>query len=294
MIETAGTAAKRSPAARFRALPYADLWGYLLFSHGWAWLWWGVNVVWGLEAFGAGLPFTVLGGAGPPLGGVVMSYVTYGRAGLVDLRDRLLDPRRASPRWWIVALAFFPTLVVATAALSALSAGGVFPPETTVGALLAEPATLATTALVVLVVGPLPEEIGWRGYLLDRCQTRWSALASGLGVGVVWAGWHAPLFVMPGYFSAFDFAPVPLAFALNVVLVSVIYTWLYDNTARSVLALVGFHFAENFVGQTTTLSPAAERLGLAVRIVVVAALVALFGARTLRRDGRIPPPPPER
>jgi len=50
---------------RIRELPAADLWGYLLFSYGWTWLWWSVNVLAGYDTFGAGLPFTVLGGVGP-------------------------------------------------------------------------------------------------------------------------------------------------------------------------------------------------------------------------------------
>lgn len=42
-----------------------DLWGCLLFSHGWTWVWWSVNILAGYDAFGQGLPFTVLGGIGP-------------------------------------------------------------------------------------------------------------------------------------------------------------------------------------------------------------------------------------
>jgi membrane protease YdiL (CAAX protease family) len=284
---------RAAAVARLRAARASDLWGYLAFSHGWTWLWWSVNVVGGYEAFGAGLPFTVLGGAGPLLGGLVMSYVTYGRRGLADLRRRLTDLRRIPPRWGLVALAFFPAFAAATGAIAALLAETRFVLEVgELRALLRDPSALLVTALVILVVGPLPEEIGWRGYLLDRCQVRWSAAASGLAVGVVWAAWHAPLFVMPGYFETFDFAPDPTLFAANVVLVSVVYTWLYDNTARSVLALIAFHFLENFVGQVTALPPAAEPVGTGLRALVVLAVVAWFGPETLRRDGSIPPPPP--
>lgn len=279
---------------RIRRWPSYDLWGFLLFSHGWTWLWWSVNVFAGYDAFGRGLPFTVLGGTGPLLGGVVMTYVTYGPAGIADLRDRLIDTRRIRARWAIVTVGFFPAVVVLTALLAGVILGPPFPLESTLGELLRQPVTLLTTALVILIVGPLPEEIGWRGYLLDRCQVRWPALASGLVVGLVWAVWHAPLFVMPGYFANFDFAPDPVRFAFNIVLVSVVYTWLYNNTARSVLALIGFHFLENFVGQVTSLPPAAEPIGLAVRAAFVLGIVVWFGPRTFRRDGTLPSPPSSR
>jgi membrane protease YdiL (CAAX protease family) len=41
--------------------------------------------------------------------------------------------------------------------------------------------------LPLLVLGPLSEEIGWRGYALGRLQARWNALTSSLIVGLVWA-----------------------------------------------------------------------------------------------------------
>ena len=283
----------RSIRRRIRRLPASDLWGYLLFSHGWTWAWWSVNIVGGYDAFGAGLPFTVLGGAGPLLGGLCMSYVTYGRRGVADLWDRLTDPKRITPRWGVVAVAFFPVLAVLTAAVTAaVTDAPLVLDATALRTLIGDPVALLRTALVVFVVGPLPEEIGWRGYLLDRCQTRWSAITAALAVGIVWAAWHAPLFLLPGYFAAFDFAPDPALFAANIVLVSVIYTWLYNNTDRSVLALVWFHFAENFVGQTTALAPQADLVALALRLVVVVGIVAWFGAETLRRRGRLPAPPP--
>ena len=52
--------------------------------------------------------------------------------------------------------------------------------------------------LPLLILGPLSEEIGWRGYALERLQTRWNALTSSLIVGLVWALWHLPLFMMVG------------------------------------------------------------------------------------------------
>ena len=34
--------------------------------------------------------------------------------------------------------------------------------------------------------GAAAEEIGWRGYLQDRLQVRWSALAASLMIGLIW------------------------------------------------------------------------------------------------------------
>ena len=52
--------------------------------------------------------------------------------------------------------------------------------------------------LPLLILGPLSEEIGWRGYALERLQTHWNMLTSSLIVGVFWGFWHLPLFMMVG------------------------------------------------------------------------------------------------
>ena len=49
-------------------------------------------------------------------------------------------------------------------------------------------------ALILVLGGPLGEEIGWRGFLLPHLQQRRSPLLASLIVGAVWFVWHLPLF----------------------------------------------------------------------------------------------------
>jgi membrane protease YdiL (CAAX protease family) len=99
----------------------------------------------------------------------------------------------------------------------------------------------------LLVLGPLPEELGWRGYALGRLQTRRSAVGAALILGVIWAVWHTPLFFMrdtlhashglgSGWFWLF-MAQVPC--------MSVVMSWLFNNTRHSTLAAILFHFSAN-------------------------------------------------
>ena len=53
-----------------------------------------------------------------------------------------------------------------------------------------------------LLGGPLGEEPGWRGYALPRLEARFGATKGTLVMGLVWAGWHLPLFLRPGWESA--------------------------------------------------------------------------------------------
>ena len=82
---------------------------------------------------------------------------------------------------------------------------------------------------------PIGEEIGWRGYALPRLLTRCSALTAGAVLGVIWAVWHLPVVLAdPGL-------RVPVPFLLQVVPLSILFTWLFLRTRGSVLIAVLFH-----------------------------------------------------
>ncbi len=53
-----------------------------------------------------------------------------------------------------------------------------------------------------LLGGPLGEEPGWRGYALPRLETAVGPVRSSLLLGLLWTGWHLPLFLYPGWTSS--------------------------------------------------------------------------------------------
>jgi uncharacterized protein len=271
---------------------HRDLLGFLLFSHGWTFLWWGILVIGGWDAFAfPAVVLLVLGGIGPLLGGVVMTAVVGGRRGLADLARRIVDIRRIPWTWLAIALLLVPLIaLVAVAIVGVLGADG---PADIAGAIdrLRDPVALLAFAMFVLVLGPLPEEIGWRGYLLDRLQLRWSALTSSLLLGAAWAAWHAPLFFMAGYYADLGGPPEPVRFTVALLAASVLYTWIHNHTARSVLAAILFHWATNLTGMVLELSPAARTAQLLLTLALVGAVVAWWGPRHLRRSGPRPLPP---
>lgn len=267
--------------------PAADLRGFLLFSHGWTWSFWGIAVAMRWDAFAfPGLVFVVLGGIGPMLGGLVMSLVVDGTAGLRDLGRRTVDPRSIPGRWWLVVLCFVPA-VTAVAAVLAIAFGLTRDPVELDGALelLADPVSVLLYAGFVLLLGPLPEEIGWRGFLLDRLQRRWSALTASLLVGVAWLTWHLPLFVMVGYYEAAGGPPAPVPFAVGIVVASIFYTWIHNNTGRSVLGAILFHFTQNFTGQFLDIADETRTLQAVLFVALAILVVAWWGPARLRRSG---------
>jgi membrane protease YdiL (CAAX protease family) len=89
-------------------------------------------------------------------------------------------------------------------------------------------------------LGALGEEIGWRGYLHKKLDTRMRGLFSSILVGLLW---------LPIHFFAFASAgPVTIAFlALWFISLSVVIYGLVQDTGFSVLAATIFHLSINFI-----------------------------------------------
>jgi membrane protease YdiL (CAAX protease family) len=102
--------------------------------------------------------------------------------------------------------------------------------------------------LPLLIIGPLSEEIGWRGYALPRLQTRWNPLASSLIIGLVWGLWHLPLFMMIGT-SQHEIGIPFISFVIGMMANSIFYTWLYNNTKMSLWSAILLHWFYTYVSQ---------------------------------------------
>jgi hypothetical protein len=143
--------------------------------------------------------------------------------------------------------------------------------------------------LPLLIIGPLSEEFGWRGYALGRLQTRWNALTSSLILGLVWAFWHLPLFMMVGT-SQHELDIPFMGFLIQMMASSILYTWLYNNTQRSLWSAVLLHWLYTYADQVlvsgVTRSPLynwLECLPYLVLAVIVVLISSLRGAMTFQK-----------
>lgn len=122
-------------------------------------------------------------------------------------------------------------------------------------------------------IGPFPEELGWRGYWLDKLKNKMSGLRASLLVAAVWALWHVPLFMVKGYpLHSKTENPLLLAlYFLDLFPKSVIFTYIFFKNRRSTLAVILFHFMINFIGQLFELASITE--GLVTVLYLLAAVI---------------------
>ncbi len=213
----------------------------------------------------------LLGGAGPLIGAVALTHLLEPRATQRDFWRRIFDPRLLSRGNWALALLLHPALVLLAVLLDWVLGADVpafnFPPNGVAG--------LLSLAFFTFWFGPLPEEIGWRGYAQDRLQVRLSALQSSVVLGLTWALWHVPLFFVPGTFQqrlGFG-SPRFWIFSATLIPLSVLMTWVYNRTQRSTLSAALLHFSGNLCG---ALIPKTTRLAIIELILLTVAALALI------------------
>jgi membrane protease YdiL (CAAX protease family) len=261
-------------------------WQFFAIALGLSWLFWIPAVLTGQDVLTFPVVLLlVLGGVGPALGAFLLLYRTQDVAGRRDYWHRLAGFRRISARWYAVILLAVPLLTGLGLLMDVLT-GGRVPSFDAAARFLSRPLTILPFAASTLIVGPLPEELGWRGYALGQLQARWTALKSSLVLGLLWGLWHLPLFFMVGYYHHDHVGVGTLRFWLffiNIVALSVLYSWVFNNNRRTTLSAILFHFMTNFTGELFTLPVRVEAYKTLWIVIAAIAVTFVWGPSTLAR-----------
>lgn len=228
------------------------------------------------------LALLFLGGYGPTLVAIAFTARAGGWAGVRALLGRALR-WRVTPIWYGVVCAGPLLLHLAAMGLHAALDGQL--PQ--LADLIRRLPRVLLMSVAMLPLGPLGEELGWRGYLLPALQSSVGALAASMIIGVLWAAWHLPLFWMPSQFLSQ--IPFPL-FLVSLAGLSTIYTWLSNSTRGNLLLAILMHAMLN--GASTLWqavpdapSPAGVLTLLSVIGIGLSLLLVLgYGPRTLARQ----------
>ena len=180
------------------------------------------------------------------LAGVILTAIVSGRVGLRGMFRKLLI-WRVGFGWWVFGIFALGIMFVGGTFLYALLSGSPLTLK------LAQPLYMFVPLFIMkfFLDAGLGEELGWRGFLLPRLQSRYNALISSIIVGVVWGLWHLPLFMLEGMSPTYEFGQaigvVPALLAYTVVVTipwSILFTWFYNNTKGSLLLAFVFHSSQ--------------------------------------------------
>ena len=227
-----------------------------------------------------GLPVSALALVCPMIAALILIYRRQHAAGVMALLRRSFEYRRIKPKWYLPILFLMPCVTVAGYAI--MRSTGLPLPAAPRFALLTAPVLFA-----VLFVAALAEELGWSGYAIEALQARWSALASGVLLGIVWAVWHAiPLIEVDRSLDWMSW------WALGGIASRVLMTWLFNNTGKSVFGVALFHTSINFSwqmfpNQGSHWDPRINALivtGVAALVTVLWVPQTLAGRRNLGRE----------
>jgi membrane protease YdiL (CAAX protease family) len=232
---------RRHPISGYFVLAYAGTWTLLLPA---------VLSRDGLGALPYSLPFALFailfilsGLAGPTLAAFVMTGVTSGRPGVRALLRRYVL-WRVGLRWYLAVLFGYIALYLLIAVI-ALGPGSIHSLTSKWPLIFASYLPALLTFNLVTAIG---EEPGWRGYALPRLQERYGPLPASLILGTLHAGWHLPVFLLP----AIGAGSLSLSFVVTwlptIWGTTVLWTWIFNNTKRSILIAVLLHSAFDAAG----------------------------------------------
>ena len=288
-----GNASARAASAQRGLLARHPLISFFVMAYAFSWIAWSP---WVLSEEGVGLlPFELSGATsgllsaaaillGPTLSAFIMTGVTEGRAGVRRLLHRIVL-WRVGLRWYLFALIGIPLVMVL---------GTVILPEGLASLLGLGPGYvltyLSTYVLVVILGGPLFEEPGWRGFALPRLQPLHGPLLGTLILGLLWALWHLPEFLVPawaessggsGFLDIVKFVLIAISFAI-------VTTWVFNNTKGSVFMAILVHASiDTFsipMGVLFSPSDVANSLLLSFGVLVVVLVVLTRGRLGYREE----------
>lgn len=191
------------------------------------------------------LAFLLLGMCGPFVTAMIMIYGSHNKALIQDFWDRL--------SFYKIKLSFLPILflLMPVVLLLATAISLAFGQSIDQFAFASDYRVIKGQnlfGLFILVLAPLTEELGWRGYGVDSLRSRFNLFKTTLLFAFLWALWHIPLFFVNGYYQneLWKTSIVYVAnFFISIFPGALLINWVYYKNNRSIMVAFLLHLMFN-------------------------------------------------
>lgn len=177
----------------------------------------------------------IAGGFLPSVLGIVLTYLYEGRKGIKEMVKKTLDIKLGIKNYACMFLV--PVFYAFTLILMYYFLEGYFN--------LTQLWSQLPLLFPLFFLGPVSEELGWRGFAIKRMLKLTTPNKASFIIGVFWALWHLPLFHMLGT-SQYEYNLSFLVFFVAVVSSSYVYTYFYIKTNGSIFSAIFIHWIYTF------------------------------------------------
>ena len=251
---------------------------FFVLTLAWTWICGFVPVLFGFTGTGIGTFVFYFGGGAPSVVALFLVFLTYPKDKKKDYFRRCFSFRKAGWKWPLITIAVFTLLSAISLVIGVGLLKFEMPTMDYIKAIAANPLNVFLVLLLSLISGPLNEEFGWRGYALDRLLVRFGFLKSSLILGFIWAIWHLPWYFTPGqaqYDLLKDSVFHAVMFIPSVMMLSVLVSFVYVKTGRSILAGALVHMFSNLIG-SQLLSSYTTEISMLIRYVNMAFFLSVI------------------
>ena len=132
-------------------------------------------------------------------------------------------------------------------------------------------------SMIILVLVPLLEELGWRGYGVDSLASKFNLFTTSMIFGALWGIWHLPVFFIKDSYQSGLWAQNPI-FAINFFVgifpLVIIMNYLFYKNNRSISLIALFHVLVNYSSELFEADQISKCIFTGVLAVVAVIIIA--------------------
>jgi len=186
--------------------------------------------------------FLLAGSFGPTAAALIITGLTGGRAAVIGLLKRLIHVK---VNWRVYAIAFFLLPAIGLVFYLVLGISAKISLWKIAATMIALVPVNAFLGGIVFGVGPLGEEMGWRGFLQSGLQDRLRSVTMAIVVGLVWACWHFPAFRFADFRNGLSWSQFVVLYPISTILIAFIMGHLWRWSNGSLFIAMFFHAVLN-------------------------------------------------